>query len=300
MQAQTRHITPGIQFNALIPRSFGQDTVIKGSGTAALSDTLQLMQQVIAETLKDTVLLAQKLKGSSVTRTCKNIWHFVYNHIQYKMDKRGVEQVRRPSRTWADRTTGVDCDCYTVFIGSILSNLGIPYLIRITKYGGRSHFQHVYPVVLHKQKEIIMDCVTDQFNHEVLYSEKKDITIPKTLFQTSGLNGVDTLDIALNALEQPRIPLHQVITPPMFFPSQGGCSIPKQVHPRTKTGKVVSPFRLNRKGSMAKMQSLDQDLGLLDLFLVTTISIAAGAGIMRLFKHQKIKSKSKTRKAKKA
>ncbi len=286
MQAQAlRNINPGRQYDTLIPKSIQKDSVIKGSGKAQLRDTLKLMQHVIEETLSDTALLAQKLKSNSVIQTSRNIWYFVYAHIQYKMDKRGIEQVRRPSRTWADRKTGVDCDCYTVFIGSILSNLGIPYNIRITKYGGKQHFQHVYPVVKNGGKEIILDCVTDRFNYEVPYSEKKDIRVKNTLnIKTiSELSGVDTIAIGLNALEQPRIPLHRIYTPLEIFPNSRGCSIPKALSKKAKQGKVLSPFRLNSGEPTGKIKRRDDDLGLLDLFLVTTISIAAGAGVVRWF-----------------
>ncbi len=297
MQAQAlRHIKPGKQFDLLIPQSIQKDTVVVGAGKARLEDTLALMQRVIAETLSDTALLAQKLKGHTVADSCENIWHFVYGHIQYKMDKRGVEQVRRPSRTWADRKSGVDCDCYTVFIGSILSNLGIPYTIRITKYGGRSHFQHVYPVVHHKGKEIVLDCVTDRFNHEVPYSAKKDIRGVRDTLDTksmSGLSGVDTLAIGLNALEQPRIPLHQIHRPLVIFPKRRGCSIPKAVTTTKKQGKVLSPFRLHHGESNGKLKRNDEDLGLLDLFLVTTISIAAGVGVIKLFTKRTSKPNTK-------
>ncbi|MEB3347438.1 hypothetical protein U6A24_18325 [Aquimarina gracilis] len=272
-----------------------KDTVVVGEGKARLEDTLTLMQQVIEETLSDTALLALKLKGHTVADSCKKIWHFVYGHIQYKMDKRGIEQVRRPSRTWADRKSGVDCDCYTVFIGSILSNLGIPYTIRITKYGGKQHFQHVYPVVKNGGEEIILDCVTDRFNYEVPYSEKKDINIKDTLDiqSVSGLSSVDTQAIELNALEQPRIPLHQIHKQIVIFPNSRGCSIPKAISKNTRQGNVVSPFRLHNAASIGAMKRKDDDLGLLDLFLVTTISLVVGASVVRLFTKTPTKTKPK-------
>ncbi|MBQ0733921.1 hypothetical protein [Aquimarina celericrescens] len=298
MQAQAlRHINPGRRYDPLIPKSVQKDSVIKGRGMAELSDTLKLMQQVIAETLSDTALLAQKLKSQTVADSCRKIWHFVYGHIQYKMDKRGVEQVRRPSRTWADRKSGVDCDCYTVFIGSILSNMGIPYTIRITKYGGKQHFQHVYPVVNSAGKEIILDCVNDRFNYEVPYSEKKDILVKDTINikPISELSGVDTLAIGLNALEQPRISLHRIYTPLEIFPNSRGCSIPKALSKKAKQGKVLSPFRLHSRAPTGKMNRKYYDLGLLDLFLITTISIAAGAGVVKLFSKRKTKTNTKSK-----
>ncbi len=286
MQAQVkRHIRSGDEFSHLIPQPISKDTVVVGSGKAQLKDTLNLMKQMIQETLSDTTLLSKKLKGNKVLDTCRNIWQFIYGHIQYKMDKTGIEQVRRPSRTWADRMSGVDCDCYTVFIGSILSNLGIPYTMRITKYGGKKHFQHIYPVVFVNGKQIVMDCVTDTFDHEVPYSEKKDICPNVTVMiqDISGLSGVDTIDISLDALEQPKIPLHQMIRP-MAVSIPNLCRLEDtSKQPMTaKKGRVISPFRFQSAQELLDTKNRKQGLGVFNYLLISTISVVAGIGVIRL------------------
>ncbi|WP_299187652.1 hypothetical protein [uncultured Aquimarina sp.] len=284
MKAQSkRHIHTTRSFDHLIPRSVQKDTVVVGAGKAKLEDTLQLMQLVIRETLHDSQKLADTLKGSNLIDTCKRIWNFVYGHIQYKMDKTGVEQVRRPSRTWADRMTGVDCDCYTVFIGSILTNLGIPFKMRITKYGGKHHFQHVYPIVPTPNGHITMDCVADQFDYEVPYSEKKDIRAIGS-FNLDGLgtlSGVDMADISLNALEESPIPLrkiihHKRITQNSPIPIQET----KQAVPN-KSGKVLSPFRLD-DGNQINTIPPTNDFNLLNFLILSGISVAAGIGVLKL------------------
>ncbi len=195
MQAQKRrHIQSGQQFNGHFPRTTNHDTVIRKN--AGLDDTISLMLHIISETKADTKSIAKQLKRGSIAQTCEAIWNFVYHHIQYKRDKTGIEQVRRPSRSWVDRKQGVDCDCYTVFISSILSNLNIPHAIRITKYNGRANFQHVYPIVPHGNKHITLDCVTDAFDHEVPFSDHKDFKVSPIASAT--LSGVDTLDVLEN------------------------------------------------------------------------------------------------------
>jgi len=221
MQAlKKRHITPGHAFDKLFPKSIKQDKVIRPEGKARLHHTINLINQVVRDTKGDTALLAKTLKGKTLEDTCENIWNFVYHHIQYARDKAGVEQVRRPSRTWADRKKGVDCDCYTVFISSILSNLNIPHKVRITKYGGKSHFQHIYPIVPSKAGYLTLDCVTDRFNYEVPYSEAKDfdITDRRPVGEINGIrevSGVDSADLLIDGLgiynlKQPRLPLRQI------------------------------------------------------------------------------------------
>jgi hypothetical protein len=221
MQAlKKRHIAPGHAFDKLFPKSIKQDKVIRPEGKARLHHTINLIKQVVRDTKGDTALLAKTLKGKTLEDTCENIWNFVYHHIQYARDKAGVEQVRRPSRTWADRKKGVDCDCYTVFISSILSNLNIPHKVRITKYGGKSHFQHIYPIVPSKAGYLTLDCVTDRFNYEVPYSEAKDFDIAdrRPVGEINGIrevSGVDSADLLIDGLgiynlKQPRLPLRQI------------------------------------------------------------------------------------------
>lgn len=199
-----RHIKSGAEFNHLFPKPQGEEIEIKSD--AGVSETVSFIPQVVLETLHDTTKIAKLLKGNTINETCSNIWHFVYNHIQYAKDKDGVEQIRRPARTWNDRTRGVDCDCYTVFISSILTNLEIPHTYRITKYKNRSYFQHIYPIVPTSNGEYItIDCVVNEYNYEEPFTEKKDT--PMKLHYLNGIeneqnnqlmiteDNVDTLDL---------------------------------------------------------------------------------------------------------
>ena len=227
MQAlQKRHIKPGREYDKLFPKSIEQDTVIKSK--ARLHDTINLIRELVYETKGDTKLLSRLLEGKNLKTTCRNIWNFVYNHIRYRRDKAGVEQVRRPSRTWADRKKGVDCDCYTVFISSILVNLSVPHRIRITKYGGKKHFQHIYPVVPRDNGTkseldyITIDCVTDYFDYEVPFSDYRDFDMEnrspvgeihgKPFTTVSGVDSADLLieDLGIFSLKQPKIPLREI------------------------------------------------------------------------------------------
>ena len=206
-----RRIRPGKEYDKLFPLSTKQDTVVKGEGKAKLHHTINLIKSLVKETKNDTRVIAPIFKGKDLEETCRKIWTFVYQHIQYKKDEAGIEQVRRPSRTWADRYEGVDCDCYTVFISSILTNLKIPHKVRITKYGGKSHFQHIYPVVpkngnIHQELNKVsndyftIDCVADFPNYEVPFSEFRDFTMGDNLLSGEingvGLGEVSGVDLA--------------------------------------------------------------------------------------------------------
>ncbi|WP_017730708.1 hypothetical protein [Nafulsella turpanensis] len=237
-----RRIRPGREYDKLFPVSVKQDTVVKGKGKAKLHHTINLIKSLVEETKNDTRVIAPILKGKDLEETCRNIWNFVYQHIQYKKDEAGIEQVRRPSRTWADRYQGVDCDCYTVFISSILRILNIPHKVRITKYGGKSHFQHIYPIVPkdgnnHQELSnstsgyITIDCVADYPNYEVPFSECRDFTMGDNLLsgeingirfgEVSGVDSADLLSDDLGVLTlkpeaviKQRLTLRQIVTKP--------------------------------------------------------------------------------------
>ncbi|WP_121355767.1 hypothetical protein [Flavisolibacter nicotianae] len=179
-----RNIRSGEQYSHLFPKAEGTNKTIRTN--ADVTHTVAFIPKVVSETLDQTKMITQLLKTNNTYETCSNIWHFVYQHIAYKKDQEGYEQIRSPARAWHDRKSGVDCDCYSVFISSILSNLKIQHVLRITKYH-RDYFQHIYPVVVLNGKEIPIDCVTDKFNYEVPYSEKKDY--PMDLQYLNGFDG---------------------------------------------------------------------------------------------------------------
>ncbi|MBI4945310.1 MAG: hypothetical protein HY840_02780 [Bacteroidetes bacterium] len=170
-----RKIKSGAQYEHLFPSANLKDETVKKG--ASVYDTVKFIPKVVRETLPQTEGISKMLRGNTLSETCKNIWDFVYHHINYNKDEDGTEQIRSPARTWHDRSRGVDCDCYTVFISSILSNLKIPHTLRIAKYR-KDYFQHIYPIV-HKTngKYITIDCVVDYFNYEEPYTEIKDKTM---------------------------------------------------------------------------------------------------------------------------
>jgi hypothetical protein len=176
----TRHLLPGTRYEHLFVKPKGEFETINLN--AGVSQTVDFIQELVPKTLQDTRPLVNALirelqpNARSKRAICKRIWEFVYQHIEYKRDKDGVEQVRRPSRLWYDRKG--DCDCMTVFISSCLMNAGIPHRLRITKYtrsdGETPSFSHIYVVVPDGASYITMDCVKEEFNSEQPYLERKD------------------------------------------------------------------------------------------------------------------------------
>lgn len=209
-----RRLKPGNEYNHLIKAAKHTDTYLLD--VASVFDTIRTIKMVVKDSHHQVAGLAQVLKGSDLKSTLQRIWSFVYDHIQYKIDKPGTEQVRSPARSWADRVTGVDCDCYSTFISALLVNLGIDHVLRMTAY--RQHnsnvaaiakpWQHVYVIVVTNQEGykanptdpsnyIVLDCVKDEFN-----TEHGPITAfkdyPMNLARLDGVDGAQTVTVGID------------------------------------------------------------------------------------------------------
>ena len=183
-----RTIRDGSDFNRFFAAPDGNDRVIREGD---VFETVDLMKKVVWKYIDDTKEIAAYLKGATVKQTCEKIWNFLYHHIQYKLDEKGLEQLRRPNRSWAERKTGIDCDCFSIFVSSILTNLQIPHSFRITKYN-RDTYQHVYVIVPPSTGQYIIDCVISRFNYEKPFTANKDFPMSLDKINIAVLSGTDT------------------------------------------------------------------------------------------------------------
>nr|WP_321453580.1 hypothetical protein [uncultured Carboxylicivirga sp.] len=193
-----RTLKDGTRYNKYFAPPKRQDKYLTYAGNT--DDTIGFMAEIIKSTLADTKAIAPLLKGRDLRTTLDNIFSFVFDHIQYKPDDPQNEELRRPVRAWADRLTGVDCDCYSIFIGSILSNLNIPFALRMVKIGGKSYYQHVYVVVpkngsktgITTRDYYTVDPVLDTFNEEHPFTGKYDLFMQPIKY----LNGVPSASLS--------------------------------------------------------------------------------------------------------
>jgi hypothetical protein len=183
-----RSIRSGNEYNKYFDLSGlrGTDPIVMSDGSTY--DTLAQMERIAQRDKKQTARISQALKGDSLEKTLKNLWNFLYHNVQYKKDSPDEEQLRSPLRTWKDRKSGVDCDCYSIFISSVLRNLGISHAFRMAAYGS-GDYQHVYVVVPKSGNSLesyyTVDPVVDSFNYEVPFTKKHD-----RFMQIRNLNGL--------------------------------------------------------------------------------------------------------------
>ena len=275
-----RTLRSGTEYDALIPRSSGSTIVKRAS--ADTHDTIELIKRVVGSSLDHTSQLTPRLRGSDLRATCKAVWGFVYAHIQYKNDTPGIEQIRTPARIWADRKTGVDCDDYSVFVSSLLTNLHIDHAFRVTDYG--KGWQHIYVVVpvsrrssspldqARRDAYIVIDCVPDQFDFEVRYTKKMDFTMQ--LHQLSGLGNIDD---GQDGLAGKRAQARAV--PGQNSPAQRRTLFGKALQKVSRTVMKVNPATLLiRNGVLLAMKLNFKGLSRKLRFAYATSSVAAKHG----------------------
>nr|WP_319401763.1 hypothetical protein [uncultured Carboxylicivirga sp.] len=196
-----RNTQDGRKFNNLIKKATGKEVFVKNGNVL---ETVESCIDIVASHHREVEDLARKLKADTLKDTCRNIFNFAYNYLQYQKDDDGTEQLRTPARSWLDgqmkfkqqgnSNTGIDCDDYSIFCGSILKCLGIPFKFRITKYDGKQHFQHIYvfvPALGDSEDEIIIDPVLSKFDYQKPYSfEKSDFSM-SALQMVAGFHGID-------------------------------------------------------------------------------------------------------------
>jgi hypothetical protein len=157
------------------------------------------IQKVIFEVnrdgiFKETAELSRQFKPTKAG--LNDLWRFVKYRIQYREDPDGVQYVKYPARLWADRVG--DCKSFTLFIVSVLQNLGIRYTIRFTSYKkGSRTVTHVYPVAhLDNGETVIVDAVWYYFNSQKSYAYVEDYKFGKkkmaAIYKLSGVEDEET------------------------------------------------------------------------------------------------------------
>ena len=202
METGKRHIKSGVEFEKYIEEPTGINESIKRNSN--LEDTVRFLPDAIQRSYQQAALMAPLLKGLTTYDTCRKIWNWAYNHIQYEKDDKGKEQIRSFRRSFYERVRGIDCDDYTVLISSLLCCLNIKHILRVAKYSVKNGYQHIYPIVpIGNGNYITVDCVVDKFNYEVPFIQKIDTTMDLEFLDGIGdleetnikLSGIDAQDL---------------------------------------------------------------------------------------------------------
>ncbi|GET48829.1 hypothetical protein RCZ02_16600 [Capnocytophaga felis] len=183
-----RPLLSGIRYDAYMPFS-DCSSVRLGEGDTSFS--IAKMKEWALKYRHHTERLTKRFFSSlKLSNLCKEVHHFLFNHIQYKLD--GTNQMlRSPACAWLTRNEGIDCKSYSIFASTLLQNAGISHFMRRIKQEGMypDAFTHVYVVVPKNQKTndlsegyYTIDATIRQFG-ELPFLAKDDVFIesPKGL-----------------------------------------------------------------------------------------------------------------------
>ncbi len=206
-----KDITPYLGY---FPVPSGDDEPYNKGEYIRTGKVLQLIDQKVRKYKADTQKFAKEiiLKGLSpdsigdVKEICRRLYQWLIDHVQYKQDAAGREELRRPARVVKEAKRGVDCDCFTYFISTVLTNLSIPHKLRIIAVGKATTYHHIYVVVPHqkgslepyrdKHRYTVIDPVLDSFDaepeHITAYHDYPMINYTTSL-QGLPLTGLDDL-----------------------------------------------------------------------------------------------------------
>ena len=88
--------------------------------------------------------LAAHLKDDDEMQSAFNVWHWLHTNVRYNYDTPGEEEIRTPARVWADRESGVDCDCLAVFTACLLICMGYKPTFEIVAFNDSPTYSHIY------------------------------------------------------------------------------------------------------------------------------------------------------------
>ena len=161
-------------------------------------DIISQMQNAHYDNSQYAQKIAHHFKSGSVKQTCKKIFHWIKNNIEYRIEPATLQTTKSIQRLISDGYG--DCKHYSGFFAAILSALGIKHKYRFVAYNGGKIPTHVYVVAFDERgKEIICDAVLPDFNTEKPYSYKIDKIM---LMHLSGIGAKGKAKAALKKVVQ--------------------------------------------------------------------------------------------------
>lgn len=186
-----RPLKQGTAYQGLIPAYQGTDFKFdKNSDNSTTYDTLRFMAQWSTKYASQMKRIAPLMRGKTIQETANNIYQFLYNHFQYKLDGE-MQNLYSPSAAWHFRKTGFDCKTYSILASTILQNLNITHAFRMVQQAGimPGEWSHVYVVIPNGNQTAIIDATTHT-NKEVSFTQKHDYTMKHRGLASPYINGL--------------------------------------------------------------------------------------------------------------
>lgn len=156
------------------------NTIGRPNGTAKVvvnmhntQDIIKQMQAAHYDNSAYAKKIAYKFKGGTVKQTCKNIFNWLKNNIEYKIEPASMQTTKSLQRLVSDGYG--DCKHYSGFFAAVLTSLGIKHHYRFASYSSSNTPTHVYVVAYDENnRPVYCDAVLDTFNTQKSYKSKID------------------------------------------------------------------------------------------------------------------------------
>jgi hypothetical protein len=176
---------------------FAERTIRKPKGIKTKIKAEYITQDIIKEILEldkkawqDTQTFSYGLFYKDTEDLLRQLYSFMLNNISYQEDPPGFQFVKTPAVTFKDKFA--DCKSMSLFAGSVLKNLKIPYWYRFTSYSSIPNYTHVY-LMVGKNKEFIFDVVYKKFNQQKPFTFYKDIKTMAGIYRIEGYSNSPTM-----------------------------------------------------------------------------------------------------------
>ncbi len=188
MSAIERPIKDGREFDKYFALPQGKRRIVIKDGE--VDDTVEKMHEIVKSDAHLIKEFSKLFKAPTRYETAQKIYDWIYHYLKYNLEE--GEQLKNPlvsyhlgqrlarefynKHGYYNPAYSVDCDDISIFVASILYNLGIPYAFRIASYNPARGYQHVYTITWDEAgNEIIIDPVYWQFNAEKPYIKQKTV-----------------------------------------------------------------------------------------------------------------------------
>lgn len=166
------------------------------SGWQNTNDIISAIRNQHAENAIEADKIKHLFCGSNERETAKNIFNFLKNEIEYRIEPASKQTTKTISRFVADGYG--DCKHFALFANTILERCGFRPLYRFAGYRNKTDLQHVYSYL--PQSNTVLDAVLPSFDTEKNPIVKKDVKM--SLYKLSGVenevNGISFSKIKNN------------------------------------------------------------------------------------------------------
>ena len=144
-----------------------------GEGNSnSIMDCLLSLQSAAQDQTKTFAENLQRIYGNNVPSLLRDLYQCIVANVRLRYDPIGRQFIRKPSNIVVEKAC--DCKSYSLFISSILSNLGIKNFFRFVSFEPGQEIRHVYIIVPYNGHNYVLDCNLKTFDREYPYYKKVD------------------------------------------------------------------------------------------------------------------------------